>query len=185
MESRVMVTNVTSLLKTVKSVEDEHTRGTRALEATVEAIAQEIRAFDSSEAPKTRASPEELVKASKPITQATAKAVGAGNSGKQEDIIVAANMGRKAISDMLTTVKIPSNPLTSWQAAAWAAESHEVRRRVLLSGHDTAVQYRELLQLLLHNTHKPTTDSKQALSAASRKIATCVTDLVASAESLK
>jgi len=38
-----MVTNVTSLLKTVKSVEDEHTRGTRALEATIEAIAQEIR----------------------------------------------------------------------------------------------------------------------------------------------
>lgn len=37
------MTNVTSLLKTVKAVEDEHTRGTRALEATVEAIAQEIR----------------------------------------------------------------------------------------------------------------------------------------------
>ena len=46
------------------------------------------------------------MKASKPITQATAKAVGAGNSNKQEDIIVAANMGRKAISDMLTTVKV-------------------------------------------------------------------------------
>lgn len=40
---QVMVTNVTSLLKTVKAVEDEHTRGTRALESTVEAIAQEIR----------------------------------------------------------------------------------------------------------------------------------------------
>ncbi len=38
-----MVTNVTSLLKTVKAVEDEHTRGTRALESTIEAIAQEIR----------------------------------------------------------------------------------------------------------------------------------------------
>lgn len=38
-----MVTNVTSLLKTVKAVEDEHTRGTRALESTVEAIAQEMR----------------------------------------------------------------------------------------------------------------------------------------------
>ena len=35
-----MVTNVTSLLKTVKAVEDEHTRGTRALESTIEAIAQ-------------------------------------------------------------------------------------------------------------------------------------------------
>lgn len=40
---QIMVTNVTSLLKTVKSVEDEHTRGTRALEATIEAIAQEVR----------------------------------------------------------------------------------------------------------------------------------------------
>lgn len=40
---QVMVTNVTSLLKTVKTVEDEHHRGTRALEAAIEAIAQEIR----------------------------------------------------------------------------------------------------------------------------------------------
>jgi talin len=47
-----MVTNVTSLLKTVKAVEDEHTRGTRALESTIEAIAQEIRSFNSAEPPK-------------------------------------------------------------------------------------------------------------------------------------
>lgn len=42
-----MVTNVTSLLKTVKAVEDEATRGTRALEATIECIKQEltVRAF--------------------------------------------------------------------------------------------------------------------------------------------
>lgn len=38
-----MVLNVSSLLKTVKAVEDEHTRGTRAMEATVEAISQEIK----------------------------------------------------------------------------------------------------------------------------------------------
>lgn len=37
---------------------------------------------------------------------ATAKAVSAGNSGKQEDVIVAANMGRKAISDLLTVCKV-------------------------------------------------------------------------------
>lgn len=46
-----MVTNVTSLLKTVKTVEDEHQRGTRALEAAIEAIGQEIRTYDSGEAP--------------------------------------------------------------------------------------------------------------------------------------
>ena len=41
--AKIMVTNVTSLLKTVKTVEDEHQRGTRALEATIEALHQEIR----------------------------------------------------------------------------------------------------------------------------------------------
>lgn len=40
--SQVMVTNVTSLLKTVKAVEDEATKGTRALEATIEHIRQEL-----------------------------------------------------------------------------------------------------------------------------------------------
>lgn len=39
---QVMVTNVTSLLKTVKAVEDEATRGTRALEAAIECIKQEL-----------------------------------------------------------------------------------------------------------------------------------------------
>ena len=101
-----MVTNVTSLLKTVKAVEDEHTRGTRALESSIEAIAQEIRAFDSSDPPRNKAAPEDLVRATRPITLATGKAVSAGKSLKQEDIIVAANMGRKAISDMLTTCKV-------------------------------------------------------------------------------
>ena len=103
-----MVTNVTSLLKTVKAVEDEHSRGTRALEATIEAIAQEIRAFDSAETPRTKAEPEDLIRATRPITIATAKAVSAGQSCKQEDVIVAANMGRKAISDMLISCKVKS-----------------------------------------------------------------------------
>ena len=38
-----MVTNVTSLLKTVKSVEDEAAKGPRALEQTIGSIKQEIR----------------------------------------------------------------------------------------------------------------------------------------------
>ena len=103
-----MVTNVTSLLKTVKAVEDEHTRGTRARESTMEAIAQEIRGFDGPEAPRGNAGPEDLMRATRPITIATSKAVAAGKSCKQDDVIVAANMGRKAISDMLNTCKVTS-----------------------------------------------------------------------------
>jgi len=66
-----------------------------------------FQALHSPEQHKSHATPEELVRCTKSITVATAKAVAAGNSCKQEDIIVAANMGRKAISDMLTTCKVP------------------------------------------------------------------------------
>merc|ERR1712158_61110 len=119
--AKMMVTNVTSLLKTVKAVEDEHTRGTRALESTIEAIAQEIRSFDSSEPPRSSGGPEELMRATRPITLATAKAVAAGKSCKQDDVIVAANMGRKAISDMLVTCK----------AAAYGSDTGELRQQAV------------------------------------------------------
>ncbi|EGW07880.1 Talin-1 [Cricetulus griseus] len=54
--AKVMVTNVTSLLKTVKAVEDEATKGTRALEATTEHIRQELAeaAFHPEVAPDVR-----------------------------------------------------------------------------------------------------------------------------------
>ena len=170
-----MVTNVTSLLKTVKAVEDEHTRGTRALESTIEAIAQEIRGFDGPEVPRTKSGPEDLMRATRPITIATAKAVAAGKSCKQDDVIVAANMGRKAISDMLTTCK----------SAAYGAETDELRQQSLQAGHDVAVQFRELLQLVMHILNKPTAESKNNLPNISRKIAQCVTVLAQTAELLK
>merc|ERR1719220_2000590 len=173
--AKIMVTNVTSLLKTVMAVEDEHTRGTRALEATIEAIAQEIRSFDSSDPPRSSGGPEELMRATRPITLATAKAVAAGKSCKQDDVIVAANMGRKAISDMLVTCK----------AAAYGSDTGELRQQAVQAGHDVAVQYRELLQLVMHVLNKPTMEAKQNLPTVSRKIAQCVTVLAQTAELLK
>jgi len=173
--AKMMVTNVTSLLKTVKAVEDEHSRGTRALESSIEAIAQEIRAFDSSESPRQKSEPEDLIRATRPITLATGKAVSAGKSLKQEDIIVAANMGRKAISDMLTTCK----------QAAYTSDKHEARTKALNSGREVGMQYRELLQLVMHSLNKPSTDSKQQIGNISRKIAQCVTELASAAEQLK
>ncbi|KAK7790683.1 hypothetical protein R5R35_008203 [Gryllus longicercus] len=186
--AKVMVTNVTSLLKTVKAVEDEHTRGTRALEATVEAIAQEMRALHTPDVPSSAAgsgqhgaapgtSPEDLVRCTKAITVATAKAVAAGSSGRQEDVIVAANMGRKAISDMLHICK----------GAATHAESAELRTRTLSAGHEVAAQYRALLQTVLITVSHPAgaAEARQTLAPASRRIAQAVTELVAVAELLK
>ncbi|KAK4884901.1 hypothetical protein RN001_001172 [Aquatica leii] len=171
--AKVMVTNVTSLLKTVKAVEDEHTRGTRALESTIEAIGQEIRALNTSEGCKSGVTPEDIIRSTKAITKATAKSVAAGISNKQDDIIAAANMSRKAISDMLVICK---------SAAYNLAETSDLRNRTLQAGQDCAQQFRELLFAILQGN---SADSKHVLPPISRRIAQCVTELVTVAELLK
>merc|ERR1719193_2036756 len=179
--AKIMVTNVTSLLKTVKAVEDEHTRGTRALESSIEAIAQEIRSFDSSEPPRSNGGPEELLRSTRPITIATAKAVAAGKSCKQDDVIVAANMGRKAISDMLVTCKATAHGPESGSGGGSSGLAEQCSH----SGREVAVQYRELLQQVMHILNKPTSEAKSDLPKISRRIAQHVTQLAQTAELLK
>ncbi|TKS69882.1 Talin-2 [Collichthys lucidus] len=174
--AKVMVTNVTSLLKTVKAVEDEATRGTRALEATIECIKQEMSLFQSKDAPNKTTTPEEFIRMTKGITMATAKAVAAGNSARQEDIIHTANLSRKAISDMLTTCK---------QAAYNPEVSEEVKNRALMFGAECTTGYIELLEHVLLVLQKPTAEQKQQLAACSKRVAGAVTELIQTAEAMK
>ncbi|XP_015227095.1 PREDICTED: talin-2-like [Cyprinodon variegatus] len=174
--AKVMVTNVTSLLKTVKAVEDEATRGTRALEATIECIKQEMTVFQSRDAPNKTTTPEEFIRMTKGITIATAKAVAAGNSARQEDIIHTANLSRKAISDMLTTCK---------QAAYHPEVSEEVKNRALMFGAECTTGYIDLLEQVLLVMQKPTAEQKQHLAACSKRVAGAVTELIQTAEAMK
>ncbi|XP_030385592.1 talin-2 isoform X3 [Scaptodrosophila lebanonensis] len=169
--ARVMVLNVSSLLKTVKAVEDEHTRGTRAMEATVEAISQEIRAMHTPPpVGSPQVGPEDLIRVTMNVTAATAKAVAAGASNLQTDIVAAANLGRRAISDMLIVCR----------SVAWnCAETEELRSRTLEAGTAVGESYRDLLNGILHNC---SADDRMHLS---RRVAKCVTDLVAMARLLK
>lgn len=76
--------------------------------------------------------------------------------------------------------------LSTCKGVANNAETQELRQRTLQAGHDVAVQYRELLQAILHTLSKPgQTENKAQLSVISRKIAQCVTELVTSAQLLK
>ena len=101
-----MVSNVSSLLKTVKTAEDEAARGVRALESAIDAISAQLEKLTSDNEPTRDAAPEDVIRVSKGVTIATAKAVSAGNSGRQDDVTAAANLGRKAIIDMLLTTKV-------------------------------------------------------------------------------
>ncbi|XP_030623059.1 talin-1 [Chanos chanos] len=174
--AKVMVTNVTSLLKTVKAVEDEATKGTRALEATIEHIKQELAVFSSPEPPAKTATPEEFIRMTKGITLATAKAVAAGNSCRQEDIIATANLSRRAIADMLHSCK---------QAAYHPEVSHDVQSRALRYGTECANGYLGLLEHVLVIIQKPSHDLKQQLANYSKRVAGSVTELIQAAEAMK
>ena len=54
-----------------------------------------MQGFESSDRVDRTATAEDVIRYTKPITTATAKAVAAGNSCRQEDIISASNTGRK------------------------------------------------------------------------------------------
>uniref|UniRef100_A0A8C7V7N7 Talin 2a n=1 Tax=Oncorhynchus mykiss TaxID=8022 RepID=A0A8C7V7N7_ONCMY len=174
--AKVMVTNVTSLLKTVKAVEDEATRGTRALEATIECIKQELTVFQSKDVPEKSTTPEEFIRMTKGITTATAKAVAAGNSARQEDVISTANLSRKAIFDMLTTCK---------QAAYHQEVNKDVRSRALLYGTECTTGYIDLLEHVLLVLQGPTAEQKHQLVFYSKRVAGAVTELIQTAEAMK
>lgn len=148
-----MITSVQSLLKTVKTVEDEAQRGNRALESAIEAIYQEIKMYSGFltdegkqqiqqlQHQQAQMNPEDLIKATKQITMATSKAIGAANSLRQEDIIAAANLGRKAVSDLLFVCRsaLNSNVDTDLQ---------DCQQEVLNVGINCAVQYKDLLECI-------------------------------------
>ncbi|XP_040191710.1 talin-1 isoform X1 [Rana temporaria] len=174
--AKVMVTNVTSLLKTVKAVEDEATKGTRALEATIEHIRQELATFISPEPPPKTSTPEDFIRMTKGITMATAKAVAAGNSCRQEDVIATANLSRRAIADMLRSCK---------EAVYHPEVNHDVRIRATRFGKECAMGYLQLLEHVLQILHKPTADMKHQLTGFSKQVAGSVTELIQAAEAMK
>ncbi|NWS34180.1 TLN1 protein, partial [Polioptila caerulea] len=174
--AKVMVTNVTSLLKTVKAVEDEATKGTRALEATIEHIRQELAVFSFPVPPAKVSTPEDFIRMTKGITMATAKAVAAGNSCRQEDVIATANLSRRAIADMLRSCK---------EAAYHPEVSGDVRQRALRFGKECADGYLELLEHVLVILQKPTHELKQQLAGYSKRVASSVTELIQAAEAMK
>ncbi|KAF1502294.1 Talin-1, partial [Eudyptula minor] len=174
--AKVMVTNVTSLLKTVKAVEDEATKGTRALEATIEHIRQELAVFSSPMPPAKVSTPEDFIHMTKGITMATAKAVATGNSCRQEDVITTANLSRCAIVDMLRACK---------EATYHPEVSGDVRQQALRFGKECTDGYLELLEHVLVILQKPTHELKQQLAGYSKRVASSVTELIQAAEAMK
>ncbi|CAD5122867.1 DgyrCDS11268 [Dimorphilus gyrociliatus] len=174
--AKQMIENITQLLKTVKTVENKAARGTRALEATQAAIETELRNFASAQHVEQRISPDQLIRLTRPITSATAKAVAAGNSGLQSDVIEAANAGRKAIIDVLKGAK----------GAANSASDSESRERALRAAKNCAESYHKLLTVLDVVLQQPgVIEPRKQLAETSKRVASSITEIVTAAETIQ
>uniref|UniRef100_A0AC35TN27 FERM domain-containing protein n=1 Tax=Rhabditophanes sp. KR3021 TaxID=114890 RepID=A0AC35TN27_9BILA len=173
-----MVFNVTGLLKTVKVIENESQRGTRALEAAIEAIENEIRIFDSGEGHiRENASPEDIFRASKSVGEATSKAANAANTLTQEDLITSANLARGAVHELLLVAR----------SIGHNVDNAELRYKINDNGREVALQIKTLLTFLLHILLKNGFDisAKNNLIYAAQKISQLTGDLINCGESMK
>ncbi len=68
-----MVAKVSTLLKTVKNVEDEASKVVRSLENTIDAIDAGIVEYNSSNPPASDATPEDLIRSTKVCITCTGK----------------------------------------------------------------------------------------------------------------
>lgn len=183
------MTSVTSLLRTVKSVEDEHERGCRAIETAIESIDNEIVNYDSqcslaeqlsnAERNQQRARPDQLVKAGKPMTLAAAKTLAAATSGRQDDAVLASSVGRKALAELLNTTKFVS----------FNADDRELRSKVQQAGKQCALSYKQLLNTVHEILQRPAAVNepqvKQQLAAESQQLASKIHELVSFAAPLR
>uniref|UniRef100_A0A914HYR3 Talin n=1 Tax=Globodera rostochiensis TaxID=31243 RepID=A0A914HYR3_GLORO len=175
--AKVMVSNVGSLLRAIKTVDDTSQRGAQALEAAINSIEVALKQFESNESTGRRtATAEDVVRASQSVTHAATKAAGASSLLHQENLIAAANLARQSVSDLLSTVR----------AAAATAENVELKYRMLNSGRDVALQVKYLLATLLHLMTRPDDpNTKNAVLTAANEIAKMVGELARCSEQLR
>ena len=130
--------------------------------------------YDSDDVPFMTMSPEDLLHLVNGVMNATAKAVSACNSQNQEELIVAAGLGRKMV-DLLRGCKVCASNVAAG----------EVRENVLKSGKACTVAYLELLKNVLSTFNNPTPEKKTKLLKLSEVVAKKVTDLTRDVEALK
>ena len=99
----------------------------------------------------------------------------AGQSCRQEDIIAAANLGRKSATDFLFVCK----------SSAYLTDDRELQQRTLESGRLCIKYYKELLETIHILIQKPSNETKQKLLHYSRMIAQSTQELVQCAKQLK
>jgi len=140
--AKTVVGNVTTMLRCVKSAEDTSGRGEAAIETAIEAIGQQIAALNNTDVADQQtggeATPEDLVAATKAVTEAVADVVAASNED-QDQVVAAANSGRKVVIEILATCK----------KVAFAADNDNAKEATIREGSKLGAQFQELLRKMV------------------------------------
>lgn len=174
--AKVMVSNVSTLLKTIKVVDDKSQCGMQALDSAISAINIAIEQYDNESPVRQTVTIEEMIRATCSVTTAATKATEAASSLYQEQIIAAANLARQSVADLLVITK----------ASAHNADNIELRFKMLNSGREVALQIKQLLSLIQSLLIRPgdrTTEA--AIRSAAQEISRTIGDLAQCTEHLR
>ncbi|XP_050540702.1 talin-1 isoform X2 [Daktulosphaira vitifoliae] len=165
-KAKVLVTNVTTLLKTVKSVDDERTKNIFILESTVEAIEKELQ--KNRLITNYETTTEELIHSAKHIDETTKKILEISNNCKPNDVVDAVTEGQKSVTKLLTT-----------------CHGKNLNEKVFEAGRQVVEEFKVLLNTVLENSKKPYSEFKSDLEEASQRISSKVQYLITIVEHIE
>lgn len=165
-KAKVLVTNVTSLLKTVKSVDDERTKNTHVMESAVEAIERDLQG--NKVVTNHETTTEEIIHSAKYIDEVTKSMLDTIYRGKPNDIMNAVQESRKSVSELLT-----------------ACQGKNLNEKVLDAGRHVAKEFKTFLTTVLENSKRPSTTTKQILEDVSQQLSSKVHYLITIVEHIE
>lgn len=165
-KAKVLVTNVTSLLKTVKSVDDDRTKNTNVMKSTVEAIEKDLQ--NNQILTNYETTTEELIESAKYIDETTKSMLDLVRRGNPKNITNAVQESRKSISDLLI-----------------ACQGKNLNEKVIEAGRKVAEEFKTFLTTILENSKRPSTTTKQVLEEVSQRLSSRVNYLITIVEQIE
>jgi len=161
------------LIRITKLVGDETTRGVRALDGACSDIDSGIEILESDSPAIGTALPDEVVMLAKCLASAAGALFTTSSSGKQDELVSAANKIKTSVCDMLRAGK-----------AAIANAPEEKKDPMIKALKESADASKDLLQCTKRNLENENSESKAAILESSKGIASAVNNVVNAASDL-
>lgn len=167
------IKSLIELIRITKLVGDETTRGVRALDGACTDIDSGIEILESDSPAQGTALPDEVVMLAKCLASAAGALFTTSSSGKQDELVAAANKIKTSVCDMLRAGK-----------ASIANAPDEKKEPMIKALKESAEASKELLQCTKHNLENESQENKNSIIESSKGIATAVNNVVNAASDL-